>query len=334
MARGKRGSRVADLYASRQQAVMPADEEAEVVAAAEPEEEPEEEIEVVAAEEPGEDDEPEEEPEEDESDPEAALTTMERQLAAITQERDQLRERAATAEVDTAVSHVAVLKQALGNAERGVTAAEAAIAAASAKGDYIAVAKATVALNRALLDVDKFTLAADEMEAEAKTRAKAVKTGGKPAPSADPYVDSIQQFTAESKRWLVQHRASLEGNIKAGQKAMALAQLALVDGVEQDSPEFFRRLNEGMGFVETKGKPRPKPTPGRKQSSAPAGARGGSATRQEVTLTRAQRDAAQQMGMSAAAYAKNLLELQKNAKDPSRGGLQLSAHSPHVTRGR
>jgi hypothetical protein len=330
MPRSKRSGRVADLYAARQAEQMAPDDAEEEQPA------PEDEVEVIEAEEPAEDEEDEEaegDDPADDSDPEAALSVMERQLAAIAAERDELRGRVDEAETTTAITHTAVLKQALGNATREAKAAEAAIAAASAAGNHVEVAKATARLTRAQLDVDKFTLAADEMEAEVTAR----KTVPKPKQqqSADPYADGIKTFSKPSQEWLMQHRKAIEGNPKAGAKAMALAQLAIADDVEPDSPEFFRRLNEGMGFdVSQKPKPRPKPAPGRKQSSAPAGARGGSSTKNEVALTRAEREAAQQMGMSAAAYAKNKLEIQKNAQDPKRSGLRFSAHAPHIARGR
>lgn len=333
MARGKRGNRAAELFAARQsETVAPEDEVEEPT-------QPEDEVEVIEAEEPADDsddtDAEDTDPDgdaEDDADPEAALSVMQRQLAAITAERDGLKAQVHDAEVDSAISHHAVLQQALGNAKREADLAERAIAAASAAGNHVEVAKATARLTKAQLDVDKFELAADEMKNEVQAKRAAPKAA--PAADADPYVESIKTFSKPSQDWLIKHRKAFEANPKAGQKAIALAQLAIADDVAVDSPEFFKRLNEGMGFTDVPTKKNPKPTPGRKQAAAPAGARGGSSTRQEVVLTRAEREAAQAMGMSAAAYAKNKMEIAKNAQDPSKPGLRFSAHAPHVQRGR
>ena len=332
--RGSRGGGAA-LYAARQTAdVMPTAEELATLG---------DDPDITVIEEPvEEDDEPpvdtEDEPAEEEEDPgddtEPALTAMQRQLAEMQAENERLRKQAADSDLDTAVSQQAVLAQALNSAKQRAIDAEAAIELASAAGDHKGVAKATAALSKAIQDQDRFELAADEMAAEVEERKKP-KPREQQRPADDPYVASLKSFSEPSREWLIKHRQHIEGNQKAGLKAQGLAQLAISEGIEVDSPEFFEYLDKGMGFEVSKQKSAPKrnkPAPARPQTGAPTGNRGGTGRPTEIVLTAAQRNAALAMGMTLKEYAKSVVEIQKNGQDPNRPGVRFSAHTAHSSR--
>lgn len=320
----KRGGRGADLYAARQTAdITPTTDEIEELGG-EPDPADLAEPEDIEDEEPQELD-PLDEPE-DEEDEEPELTTMQRQLAALQTENATLKKRADDADVDTAISQHAVLNQALAGAKAREIAAEAAIAAASESGDHTAMARATKDLTKAVQDIDRFELAADEMTAEIEERKKPkLQTA-----AADPYVASIKAFSDPSKDWLIKNRRHIEGDAQAGRKAQGLALLAMSEGIAEDSPEFFDYLDKGMGFAVAP--KRNKPAPGRPQTGAPSGNRAGNGKVTEVVLSAAQRNAARSMGMTLKEYAKSVQEIQNNGKDPNRSGLRFSAQTAHSSR--
>lgn len=332
--RGNRGGGAA-LYAARQttpitvQQDEPGDEGDEVLVVDEAGE--------ILVDEPQHQDEPDEgddEPQDDE--PDEALTTMQRQLAALQARNAELENQVNVTEQDVVVSQQAVLNQALAGAKQRAIDAESEIAVASAAGDHIAIAKATAKLAKAIQDQDRYELAADELTAELEER----KVGRKkpaaqqqqeqPAANGDAYVTSLSKFSAPSREWLLKHRDKIEGNVKVGTKAQALAQIAIADGIAEDSPEFFAYLEKGLGFttMPTKSK---KPA-ARPHTAAPSGARAGSGKPNEIVLTAAQRQAALQMGLSLKEYATNLQEIRKNGQDPNRPGLRLSADTAHSSR--
>lgn len=328
--RGSRGGGAA-LYAARQTAdVTPTAEEIDELGG-------EPDITVLDEhEEPVGDDEPPIEADDEPADgvdDEPDLSAMQRQLAEMQAENNRLRKQADDAGMDTAISQQAVLAQALASAKERAEQAEADIAMASAAGDHAGVAKATARLSKAIQDQDRFELAADEMAAEIEDRKK-------PKPrqqqqSDDPYVASLKPFSEPSRNWLIKHRQHIEGNQKAGLKAQGLAQLAISEGIEVDTPEFFDYLEKGMGFKNVAPQQQPKrtkPAPARPQTSAPAGNRGGTGRPAEVVLTKSQRDAALAMGMSLKEYAKSVMEIQKNGQDPNRPGLRFSASTAHSSR--
>jgi hypothetical protein len=333
---GKRGSRGggAALYAARQsQDVTPTDEEIDAIGGdpditvLDEHEEPVEEEETEEVVEEG------DEPEEDD-DTGQALTTMQRQLAEMQAENDRLRKQANDADMDTAVSQQAVLAQALNSAKQRAADAEAAIELASAAGDHKGVAKATAALSKAIQDQDRFELAADEMAAEIEERKKPKPQQPRQQQTQqdDAYEASLKPFSEPSREWLRKHRTHIEGKPAAGEKAQALAMHAIkVLGLEVDTPEFFAHLDKGMGFDMPTTK-RAKPAPGRPQTGAPAGNRGGTGRPTEIVLTAAQRQAAVSMGMTLKEYAKSVMEIQKNGQDANRPGLRFSAHTAHSSR--
>lgn len=324
---GKRGSRGggAALYASRQTADIdvPVDENEPDITVLDEHDEP-----IVE-----DDDEPleaevvDEEPEDDDTEP--ALTAMQRQLADLQARNAELEKRANDADADTAISQHAVLAQALNSAKQRAVDAETAIEIASAAGDHKGVARATAALSKAIQDQDRFELAADEMAAEVEERKK--PKSAVQQPEADRYVASLKPFSEPSRNWLIKHRQHIEGNEKAGLKAQGLAQLAISEGIDVDTPEFFRYLEKGMGFEVAPTK-RTKPAPARAQTGAPTGSRGGGGRPTEVVLTAAQRDAARNMGMTLKEYAQNVVEIQKNGQDPNRAGVRFSANTAHSSR--
>jgi hypothetical protein len=259
-----------------------------------------------------------------------AVATMKRQLDAMQAERDAALKRADDNEQDVVVSQQAILTQALNGAKQRVEQAEAEIAAASEAGDHRGVAKATAKLSKAIQDQDRFELAVDEITAEVDDRKARPKKAAPAAADADPYVASLKPFSEPSRAWLLKHRAKIEGKPDVGEEAQLLAKQAVRKGIEVDSPEFFAHLEKGLGFTNVA--PKRKTPPARMQAGAPSGTRAASSKPNEVVLTPAEKQAALNMGMPLAEYARNKLEIIKNGKDSSRPGLRFSADTAHSSR--
>jgi hypothetical protein len=332
--RGMRGGGVAELYAARQaETITLTDDENKLPPISIIDDETGEKIddEEPAADEPEDDGDEEPAADEPEDDDSSALTTMQRQLAAMQAERDAALKKVDDATNDVVVSQSQILQQALGSAKQRAEEAEAEIAAASAAGDHVGVAKATAKLTKAVQDQDRFELAVDEISAEIEERKKP-KSAPAPAANTDPYVASLKAFSDPAKEWLIKHRDKIEGNVQVGKKAQALALMAEADGIAVDSPEFFAYLDKGLGFADVTKAKRNKPAAARPQSAAPTGNRAGSGRANEVVLTAAEKQTALAMGMSLAEYGRNKLEIIKNAKDPNRPGLRYSADTAHSSR--
>ncbi len=203
----------------------------------------------------------------------------------------------------------------------------------------MAMAKANTALTEAVTDIKQFQLARDELGEAIKGRQNAPKRPAGPAPTGDAYVDSLGNFNSQTQAWLIKHRAAFEGNEKNQKKAVAMAQVAIVDGIKDGTPEFFEYLEEQLGLdtvakapTKKTSKRLPAPPP---QRGAPPAARGGNSRRgsdNEVVLTKAEREFAITSGVGIKKYAQNKQEILKNGKDPSRDGLRFSRDTEHSSR--
>lgn len=311
----------ADLYARRQSERVTVDADGEepddIAVIDEPEEYEDDERVVLAPD--GEAEEHEDDAEDDPlGDLEQQLATLKKRTETVEAENATLKQHQRASEADVLLAQEAALGQSLRNAQGVSAAAERALADAIAKQDATAIAKAQRAIVRAEQDVVLYENAISEHKAEVEAFKRKPKQEQRQQP-ADRYADP-DVFHPETRKWLLKHRDDIENQPKRQARAIAGHHMAVADGIEENSAEYFAYLDKHMGYGEPEvtTKRRERPAAAEKRVAAPAGSRGGSSKR-EVHLTAAERQAAASMGMSTAQYAKNKLAIEENGRKNSDG---------------
>lgn len=291
---------------------------------------------VIVADEPeeGDDDDPADEAEDDPiADLQAQLTALKKRTDDAEAENATLKRDNADAVTSAVAAEQVALNHALNSAMGVAKQIEADLEKAMKAGDSAGVVKAQRALTRAELAIANYEEAASELAAELEAEKRKPKTAPKPAAGKDPYLESIAHMDQRAQAWLIANRKDIEPNPNRGTRAVAGHHLAISEGIEANSPEYFEFMNEHMGYEPVK-KPKAKAAPtGRPASAAPAGGRAPASNRKEVHLTRAERDIAASMGMTVQQYAKNKMEIEENGTK-GRDGIKFSRDAAHIQRGR
>lgn len=179
---------------------------------------------------------------------------------------------------------------AINNALRAVQAeadsAERIYADALAEGNHAQAAKA----QRAIAALEARALQLENGKAAIEDAAQARQRQPAPIPRQQPAEDPIEawanQLTPQSAAWVRQHRDRLAD--PAVQRRVAAAHSAAIEleGLEAESPEYFRFVEERLGMRKSETKPAEPAAPARKPvPSAPVGAGGAGGGRSERTMT-------------------------------------------------
>ena len=140
----------------------------------------------------------------------------------------------------------------------------------------------------------------------------------------DPVEAFAAQLSPRSAEWVRRHPQFVT-DPRLNQKMIAAHNLAMADGIEADSDEYFSTI-EGILRIQPRQSsaqaesPMSEASSGTSRQSAPPAApvtRSGTATGTRsnvVRLTADQREMAQMMGMTDAEYAKNLVDLKKQGR--------------------
>lgn len=258
------------------------------------------------------------------SDLEKQLATLKKRAENVEAENVQLRQHAEASEADVVLSQQAVIGHAIANSNNVLRQATAELDAALKGQDGARAAKAQRAIIRAEMDLADYERAADELKTEIEQAKRKPKEQPKPKGSGDAYLDSIAHMDKQAQDWLVKNRGDIEGNPKRATRAVAAHNLALTEDIAPNTPEYFAFLDKQMGYpngkasdVTTKKRER---TTAKRQVSAPGGGRASSNNgRREVHLTAAERQTATAMGMTAAKYAANKLQIEENGRNNADG---------------
>ena len=133
-----------------------------------------------------------------------------------------------------------------------------------------------------------------------------------PAPTftpSDPVEAVASQLTPRSASWVRAH-PEYASDPRLNQKMIAAHQFVVADGIEPDTDEYFSAVERTLGIDNS----RPQQ---RRQSAPPAapvsrsGSGTGSSNPNHVTLSSAEREMAELMGMTAKEYAQNKLALKR-----------------------
>lgn len=229
------------------------------------------------------------------------------------------------AQLDSIESHIANTKQKIDNAKR-------AYSSALEVADYDAAAKAQEELSMAAYDLRTLDNGKRELQHRQKQAKEAPPPQAKSSePSADEFVNHlINNGTKATSEYALRNRDNLRTD-KQVKKVQAVHQLAVAEGIQVDTPEYFSFIDKQMGWNQQQVEQRPAPKPQAKTVAAPVSRDGapGTTNPNRVTLTPAQVAIAKELGISPTAYAKNLMKLKANGRDPTADGLRLSADMQH-----
>lgn len=185
-------------------------------------------------------------------------------------------------------------------------------------------AKARVRAAREAGDIDAEEAAADELY-DLKIRHSRLNEGKmaleqrieqeKEAPRQPSRDDEMAKWKAtlshDARRWVDDHPDAVSTPQKAQRLGLAHQAAIEFEGLTQDSPEYFEYINKRMGYADD---PAPQQRQQRAAASAPAApvSRSSVSTQtgrqtNKMTLTPAEREAADLSGISYADYAKNKL---------------------------
>jgi hypothetical protein len=129
----------------------------------------------------------------------------------------------------------------------------------------------------------------------------------------------LEQYTPRTQEWL---RANpIYKDPKKWQRTMALHNVALAEGHEPDTDEYFNFIEGKLGLKKIEDLPERKSEPEIKKPSKPfaapptgAASQSGAANPKSVRLTAAEVEAAEMSGISVEEYARNKLALQKSGQ--------------------
>lgn len=194
--------------------------------------------------------------------------TTARELADTQQRLHVAETEVVSSQLDTVLSGIAA-------AEAEAKTAEGEFIAAAEAGDFVAQARAQRKMSGADSRIQRLVEAKEDLEDAAKRRPDpAAKPRQQPSQArqpADPVEALVQGLSAKSAAWVRAH-PEVATNHKMNARMMAAHNLCDADGIERDSEEYFRRIEEGIKPVVTKKvEPNTGGGDGRRPSSAAAG---------------------------------------------------------------
>lgn len=204
------------------------------------------------------------------------------QAAQTAQRLQQVEGQVVSGQLDTVLSGLAA-------AEAEATGAEKDYTTAFEQGDGAAMARAQRKIAAAESRLQRLNEAKDDLEDAAKTRTTEQPRQQPQRRTADPVEQFAQGMSSRSAAWIRSHPECVTDQ-KQHARMLAAHNLALVDEVEVDSDEYFRRIEEGIQpAARSAARLAPAAGDGRRPSSAAAPATGGGGALNggtEVRLTR------------------------------------------------
>lgn len=250
----------------------------------------------------------------------AARKAAEERATAAEAARREAADREFSARSDQHETNISLVESAIAEMERNAEILKAGLEEAYATGDAKRAADITAEMQDTAGKLNQLR------EGHASLKGKVVE---RPTASAaqqqDPLEAIAKGLSPKSAAWVRAH-PEVATDKKAFNRMIAAHHAALAEDLVADTPEYFAHLDKAYT------PPAPKVTVDEPVLSAaatggggrgvvdapvvaPAG-RGGGGGKQVVTLTRAERDAAEASGLTDLEYAKNKLALQKEGKLP------------------
>lgn len=253
-------------------------------------------------------------------DPQQAFDELQRRLEQEKQARYEAEQRArlAAAQAERAQTEVAdtnyhLVESAIETLKREKQLVKQELVNAHAQQDFERIAELQDELAKHNADLSALKNGQKAMKKEGKQYQEGIPVQQMAPPQGDMIDQIAAAVTPRSAAWINANRDSLN-NQKTINKMFRAHEDAVDDGIQPDSDEYFRYIENRLGIAEGEDAPQSS-----RRASPPAApvSRGGNGTGSRpnvVRLTPEMREMAQLMGMTEQEYAKNLLELQKEGK--------------------
>jgi len=260
----------------------------------------------------------------EENDPLKAIEKLKKKLKKEKEARQEAEERAqqaafqaqkASYEVEDTQMHL--VANAIETIKRDNEILTANYAESMRNGDYEGAARIQMALSQNSSNLKQLEDGHVRMQEEVRN---------KPAPPAEPpqvlkpkqQIDQIiSQVSKPSAQWLKENRDHFD-NEKTINKMFRAHGDAVDDGIEPDTPEYFRYIEKRLGLNQDEhgGSPMSSAAkPSSRQAPPPSAPVNRDSGRANVAhLTRAQADTAKALGMTEKEYAMHMIALQKEGR--------------------
>ena len=237
------------------------------------------------------------------------IEALRRELEAEKAARQRAEQQARVATNDKADSDLRMLNTAIETEGRNKEILKANLREAVANGDTDAQADILMAINQTENNLRQITEGKKHYEAQLRT------------PVANKVEALASQLTPKSAEW-VRNNPDVVNDERRAKRLERAHFDALDDGIQPDSPDYFNFLENRLNINKTPVRQEAamseasESTSGRRASAPPAApvSRSGTGTGGRpnvVTLSRAEQEAARDMGMTPKEYAQNKVALQK-----------------------
>jgi hypothetical protein len=228
-------------------------------------------------------------------------------------------------QLDSVQSAIELSKTKLENAQREWRDAQEV-------ADWDAASKAQVKMSDAQLDLRTLESGKRELEYRRKSSQEKQTQTREPA-GVDAMIDqTIEASSSKAQDYIRRNRDSLKSTDDVN-LLYAAHNLALAKKHTADSPDYFAFIDNQMGWGDSEDiKPQQRQQQERTVSAPVARdttAANGNLTNNRVTLTPQQVAIAKEMGITPSAYARNLMRIKSNGKDPNADGLRFSSDIRH-----
>jgi len=240
------------------------------------------------------------------------IEALRRELEAEKAARQRAEQQARVATNDKADSDLRMLNTAIETESRNKEILKANLREAVANGDTDAQADILMAINQTENNLRQITEGKKHYEAQIK------------APVANKVEALAAQLTPKSAEW-VRNNPDVVNDERRAKRLERAHFDALDDGIQPDSPDYFNFLENRLNINKTPVRQEAamseasESTSGRRASAPPAApvSRSGTGTGGRpnvVTLSRAEQEAAKDMGMTPKEYAQNKVALVKSGR--------------------
>lgn len=267
-------------------------------------------------------------------DEERAKSTREADRAAAAERQAREFESHATiASNKTLRSQLDSVESALHLTKTQAEQAEREYAAAMEIADYTAAAKAQRVMGRADSDITRLEQGKRQLEHYIRQEQNRPQPR-QSAPDVSEYIDGIREASSPKARAYIDRVRTNLGDVKAVNRLVAAHEFAVNNDIAPDSDDYFAFLDRQMGWQQDEpSQQQTRRTTEQRSYSAPVSRdtakANGDLSGRTITLTADQARIADELGVSRTAYAKNMMKIRSNGKDPSADGLRFSSDMKH-----
>ena len=260
----------------------------------------------------------------DDNDPQKAIETLKKKLKMEQEARQEAELRAkqaafqaqkATYEVEDTQMHL--VANAIETIKRDNEILTANYAESMRNGNFEEGARIQMALSLNSANLEKLESGHVRMQEEARNKPLAPQEPPAPLKPEQQIDQIISQVSKPSAQWLKENRDRFEDERTINKMFRAHGD-AVDDGIEPDTPEYFRYIEKRLGFKQDENGGSPMSSaakPSSRQAPPPSAPVNRDSGRANVAhLTRAQADTAKALGMTEKEYAMHMIALQKEGR--------------------